>query len=145
MLNNVGQLKSLADYARLIIVTRARVDGVHEYETSSGISTVKEVVFAGDSRVLDWENSLYRSTHVKAGRVTRTVFMLPINKGATCIDQSSIRTHISLRIGRTSKDYDGPGFSVGYLSSVSSVRPGLYFMDGKCLSGIGFSQEEPQD
>lgn len=100
MLNNVGQLKSLADYARLIIVTRARVDGVHEYETSSGISTVKEVVFAGDSRVLDWENSLYRSTHVKAGRVTRTVFMLPINKGATCIDQSSIRTHISLRIGR---------------------------------------------
>jgi hypothetical protein len=144
MINDVGHLNSLADYRQIGLVTNARFDGSRRYVPQPGISA-HEVTFTGDSSVFDWTRSSYKSTHVQKERLTRTSFSLPLKKSDACIELPTIRSRIALKESARERDYDAPGFSVSFVSASSSVKPGLYFMDGKCLSGIGFFQEQHDD
>lgn len=144
MINDVGHLNSLADYRQIGLVTNARLDGSRRYVPQPGISA-HEVTFTGDSSVFDWTRSSYKSTHVQKERLTRTSFSLPLKKSDACIELPTIRSRIALKESARERDYDAPGFSVSFVSASSSVKPGLYFMDGKCLSGIGFFQEQHDD
>lgn len=144
MINDVARLNSLADYRQIGLVANVRIDASRRYVPQAGISA-QEVAFTGDSSVFDWTRSSYKSTHIQKERLTRTSFSLPLTNSDECIELATVRSRIPLKEATRAEDYDAPGFYVSFLSASSSVKPGLYFMDGKCLSGIGFFQEQQDD